>query len=492
MADSNVTTYDAYFGGTICGSAPLVSNSGALSGAGETGNKSTSSRSRGRRDDASSDYRLVAYTEGTSSAFGGINAHRFLGGQPTRYDTSVDMADGGFMQVALNSSSPRRLSSRASTASTSSSTSTTTTITFSVWDGDWAVLEEYTTGNVLVESYVQGYHGLVKTLVSNVYYYQDELGSTSHVASGTGALIESYQYDLYGKPRVYNSGGTYQPNATPLAKDLGNGGGRWIPEIGLYDDRNRFMSPDLGRFLQPDPIGFKGDASNLYRYVGNDWANKTDPTGLGERESNPILQEQIRYNEQLRNSERGAIMGQLFNVGRINVRDAVKDMAGFTMGNIPAATGGIRSIHGSDMPERQWSQPGWYSEHSKNFDKAARDTWGDRRPLPDPQTMKNAPALDTTHDIRFLTNLTKSTHAFAAGDGMNGKFGKIYIAKEVMESGNKHLIDRSYGHELGNVLSTRLTHNPDTFGNRNTPGNKYGDPDTGAQIDIRMFGPINY
>lgn len=40
------------------------------------------------------------------------------------------------------------------------------------------------------------------------------------------------------------------------------------------------MSPELGRFLQPDPIGFKGDASNLYRYCGNDWANKTDPMGL--------------------------------------------------------------------------------------------------------------------------------------------------------------------------------------------------------------------
>jgi hypothetical protein len=32
--------------------------------------------------------------------------------------------------------------------------------------------------------------------------------------------------------------------------------------------------------LQPDPIGFKGDASNLYRYCGNDWANRTDPMGL--------------------------------------------------------------------------------------------------------------------------------------------------------------------------------------------------------------------
>jgi RHS repeat-associated protein len=119
----------------------------------------------------------------------------------------------------------------------------------------------------------------VKTLIDNVYYYQDELGSTSHIASMSGALIESYQYDVYGKPRVYDSGGVYHAGATPVANFL-QGGARWMPELGLYDDRNRFMSPDLGRFIQPDPIGFKGDASNLYRYCGNDWANRTDPMGL--------------------------------------------------------------------------------------------------------------------------------------------------------------------------------------------------------------------
>jgi RHS repeat-associated protein len=156
---------------------------------------------------------------------------------------------------------------------------TFTSITYSVWDGDWALLEEYDKNRNLIEKYVQGYHGLVKTFQNVVYYYQDELGSTSHIAGGTGALIESYQYDLYGKPRVYNTGGTYQPNATPVARDLFTGQ-RWVVEIGLYDDRNRFMSTELGRFLQPDPIGFKGDASNLYRYCGNDWSNRTDPMGL--------------------------------------------------------------------------------------------------------------------------------------------------------------------------------------------------------------------
>jgi RHS repeat-associated protein len=149
-------------------------------------------------------------------------------------------------------------------------------------DGDWAILEQYTTGNVLVEKYLQGYHGLVKTFVSNVYYYQDELGSTSHVASSTGALLEYYKYDLYGKPQFFDALNHQLSTTNYSVVDLGNGGSRWIPQLGLYDDRNRFMSPNLGRFLQPDPIGFKGDASNLYRYCHNDWANKIDLTGLEE------------------------------------------------------------------------------------------------------------------------------------------------------------------------------------------------------------------
>jgi RHS repeat-associated protein len=149
----------------------------------------------------------------------------------------------------------------------------------SVWDGDWAILEEYDASGNLVEGYVQGYHGLVKTMVSNVYYYQDELGSTSHVANAAGELVEYYKYDLYGKPQYFNAQGVQLIASAYNVRDL-HGGARYVAEVGLYDDRNRFMSPDLGRFLQPDPIGFKGDASNLYRYVGNDWANRTDPMGL--------------------------------------------------------------------------------------------------------------------------------------------------------------------------------------------------------------------
>lgn len=57
-------------------------------------------------------------------------------------------------------------------------------------------------------------------------------------------------------------------------------GREYFPELGLYDYRNRFYDPILGRFLQADPQGFDDGDMNLFRYVGDDPVDKTDPLGL--------------------------------------------------------------------------------------------------------------------------------------------------------------------------------------------------------------------
>jgi RHS repeat-associated protein len=154
-------------------------------------------------------------------------------------------------------------------------------ITRFVYDG-WSLLEERNASGVEQCRY---YHGamideLLLRITANTYYYHhDGLGSTIALTDYTGALAESYTYDAFGTATILST------NSQVLATSaIGNRflytGREYLADVGLYDYRNRFYSPWLGRFLQTDPIGFSAGDVNLYRYVGNSINVLIDPFGL--------------------------------------------------------------------------------------------------------------------------------------------------------------------------------------------------------------------
>jgi len=154
---------------------------------------------------------------------------------------------------------------------------TTGARTFSVWDG-WDLIEEYQSGNNVTARYLYGPNGLVKNLTNAGSYFQDGSGSTRVLTDDSKHVLEWYLYDLQGTPLIYDPNGNLRSTSAYGVRHFFTGQ-QWYQELGLYDLRNRFYSSDIGRFLQPDPSGFNGDASNLYRYCGNNPIVRTDPNG---------------------------------------------------------------------------------------------------------------------------------------------------------------------------------------------------------------------
>lgn len=97
----------------------------------------------------------------------------------------------------------------------------------------------------------------------------DERGSVIAQSGATGAVSAINTYDEYGVPASGNTG-RFQYT-----------GQQWLPEAGAYHYRARTYLPQVGRFLQTDPIGYSAGA-NLYAYVSGDPVNLVDPMGLEE------------------------------------------------------------------------------------------------------------------------------------------------------------------------------------------------------------------
>jgi len=102
-------------------------------------------------------------------------------------------------------------------------------------------------------------------------YHPDHLGSIRFLTDSTGEIVNSYDYDSYGRPQF---------GVTVVEQPFQYTGREWNEATGLYHYRARAYDADTGRFLQEDPVWFSAGDLNVYRYVGSNPVNFTDPSGL--------------------------------------------------------------------------------------------------------------------------------------------------------------------------------------------------------------------
>lgn len=145
------------------------------------------------------------------------------------------------------------------------------------------LLNRYIFGDGLDEPLVQ-----VSASGTISYFHHDQQGSIIATTNSGGTVNNKFKYSPFGE------------SATLSGTNFGYTGQRYEAESGLYFYKARYYSPKLGRFLQPDPLGFSAGL-NLYTYVNNKPLTHTDPLGLEEWTGSIKLNGQVVYMENLHN-----------------------------------------------------------------------------------------------------------------------------------------------------------------------------------------------
>ena len=152
-----------------------------------------------------------------------------------------------------------------------------------VHDGQDIIAELDEAGNP-INTYTNG-PGIDEPLVmskpdgKNYYYHADALGSITAITDDSRKLTETYTYKSYGQPTIKDAKGQAIPTSI-----IGNtrmfAAREYEQEIGLYNNRRRYLDPSRGAFTQEDPLKHNSGGINFYLYTSDSPTNYIDPSGL--------------------------------------------------------------------------------------------------------------------------------------------------------------------------------------------------------------------
>ncbi len=156
-----------------------------------------------------------------------------------------------------------------------------------VYNGDDVLLEYNTSDSTPVETarYI-GTGDIDDNLVAikngkPFFYHKDHLGSVVAITNDVGEIVQKNQYSSFGKILSIKDKNRKEIGIEGATeKSFAYTGREWDEEIDLYYYRARHYDPQIGRFVQKDPIGLEAGDSNFYRYVNNNPLNWVDPNGL--------------------------------------------------------------------------------------------------------------------------------------------------------------------------------------------------------------------
>lgn len=156
----------------------------------------------------------------------------------------------------------------------------------------WQRIADYDgVANTLQNRYVYG-TGLDEPLIQVsgagvlTFLHHDRMGSVVATSNSAGVVTNKNVFSPFGE--INTLAGT----------TFGFTGQRFDSELGLLYFKRRYMSAKLGRFLQPDPVGYTGEDFNLYTYVGNSPLAFTDPMGLKKAEKTKKEEQEKKKKEE--------------------------------------------------------------------------------------------------------------------------------------------------------------------------------------------------